>query len=63
MLILTRKPGEVIRIGADVEVTVLGIYGTQVRIGIKAPKDVAVDREEISQRKQAGIAPPHKGAA
>ena len=47
MLILTRRPGETIRIGDDVEVTVLEVKGNQVRIGITAPKDVAVHREEI----------------
>jgi carbon storage regulator len=52
MLILTRRTGEIIRIGADVEVTVLGIKGNQVRIGVKAPRDVIVDREEIAERKQ-----------
>ena len=52
MLILTRRVGETLKIGNDVDVTVLGIKGNQVRIGIKAPKDVAVHREEIFQRNQ-----------
>ena len=53
MLILTRKLGETIRIGESIVVTVLGVHGTQVRLGVAAPKDVPVDREEIAKRKQA----------
>jgi carbon storage regulator len=52
MLILTRRAGETLRIGDDVEVTVMAVNGSQVRIGIKAPRNVAVDREEIAERKQ-----------
>jgi carbon storage regulator len=52
MLILTRRTGETLRIGDDVEVTVMAVNGSQVRIGIKAPRNVAVDREEIAERKQ-----------
>ncbi|MFT7389123.1 MAG: carbon storage regulator [Candidatus Endobugula sp.] len=52
MLILTRKIGETLMIDDDVRVTVLEIKGNQVRIGIDAPKDVAVHREEIYQRIQ-----------
>jgi len=52
MLILTRRPGETLRIGEDIEVTVVAVHGSQVRIGINAPRDVAVDREEIAERKR-----------
>ncbi len=59
MLILTRRVGEVLNIGDNVEVTVLGIKGNQVRIGIKAPDDVPVHRAEIYERikkeKESGI--------
>lgn len=52
MLILTRRVGETLMVGDDVTVTVLGVKGNQVRIGVNAPKDVAVHREEIYQRIQ-----------
>jgi carbon storage regulator len=52
MLILTRRTGESLRIGDDVEVTVMAVNGSQVRIGIKAPRNIPVDREEIAERKQ-----------
>ncbi len=54
MLILTRRVGETLMIGDDVAVTVLGVKGNQVRIGVKAPRDVAVHREEIYERIQEG---------
>jgi carbon storage regulator len=61
MLILSRRPNESLCIGPDIRITVLGIKGNQVRIGIQAPKDVVVDREEVHARKQresSGTAAP-----
>ena len=52
MLILTRKVGESLLIGDDVSITILNIRGNQVKIGVQAPKDVSVHREEIYQRIQ-----------
>ncbi|MCC5794342.1 MAG: carbon storage regulator CsrA [Chromatiales bacterium] len=67
MLILTRRVGESVIIGNDVDITVLGVKGNQVRIGVKAPRDVAVHREEIYQRickeQQNGAALPKVSAA
>ena len=54
MLILTRRIGETLMIGDDVSITVLGVKGNQVRIGIDAPKDVPVHREEIYERIKGG---------
>lgn len=53
MLILTRKPGETIIIDDNVKISVLGVEGRQVRIGIDAPKEIAVHREEIYNKIQA----------
>jgi carbon storage regulator len=54
MLILTRRPQEALVIGDDVTVIVLGVHGSQVRIGVSAPKSVAVHREEVYERIRAG---------
>ena len=61
MLILTRRVGETLMVGDEVTVTVLGVKGNQVRIGINAPKDVAVHRKEIYQRikNEKGEEPSH----
>lgn len=53
MLILTRKIGESLLIGDDVEISVLSVRGNQVKLGVKAPKDVSVHREEIYHRIKA----------
>ena len=58
MLILTRRVGETLMIGDEVSVTVLGVKGNQVRLGINAPRDVAVHREEIYDRINQEAAEP-----
>ena len=60
MLILTRRVGESLMVGEEITVTVLGVKGNQVRIGVNAPRDVAVHREEIYNRIHGGEAPPQK---
>ena len=59
MLILTRRVGESLMVGDDISVTVLDVKGNQVRIGVNAPRDVEVHREEIYQRIKAGV--PQQG--
>ena len=59
MLILSRRVGETLMIGDEVTVTVLGVKGNQVRIGVNAPKDVAVHRQEVYER----IAKEHSASA
>lgn len=60
MLVLSRRLGEILKIGEDIELVVLGIYGNQIRLGINAPNEVAVDREEIRVRKKSGHLPSAK---
>ncbi|UDW83595.1 carbon storage regulator CsrA [Pasteurella canis] len=60
MLILTRKVGESLLIGDDISIMILNIRGNQVKIGIKAPKDVSVHREEIYQRIKQALDEPQQ---
>ncbi len=60
MLILMRRPGESIHIGPNIVVTLVGMERNRARIGIEAPRDIAVDREEIAVRKKNGDEPPQK---
>lgn len=61
MLILTRKANETLTVGNDVTVTILGIKGNQVRIGVNAPKEVAVHREEVFNRIKTETQQEHPG--
>ena len=65
MLILSRRVGETIIVGDDITITVLGLKGGQARLGIGAPRQVAIHREEIYQRKNAGASDgmPNGGAS
>ncbi len=58
MLILMRRAGESIHIGQDIVVTLISLDRNRARIGVQAPRDVAVDREEIAERKRSGVEPP-----
>lgn len=57
MLILSRRVGETIMIGEDIQVTILNLHGGQVRVGVAAPLHIVVDRAEIAQRKAQGLQP------
>lgn len=61
MLILMRRPGESIHIGPNIIVTLVGMERNRARIGVEAPREITVDREEIAERKKNGLEPPLKG--
>jgi len=63
MLILMRRVGETICIGDHIRVTVMSMERNRVRIGIEAPRDVIVDREEVAEKKRLGIEPPKRVAS
>ena len=63
MLILTRREGESVLIGDEVTITVLRVKGNQVRLGVNAPKEVSVQREEISERVRAQVSDATSGPA
>ncbi|TBU84480.1 carbon storage regulator CsrA [Phytopseudomonas dryadis] len=60
MLILSRNKGQTLMIGDEIQVTVLGVQGNQVRIGIQAPRELDVHREEIYERIRAGVPKPNQ---
>jgi len=60
MLVLSRRIGETLHIGNDIQVVVLGVNGNQIRLGIKAPREVSIHREEIYRRIQEGEEKPRK---
>ena len=60
MLILMRRAGESIHIGPNIIITLVSLDRNRARIGIQAPRDIAVDREEIAKKKQSGLEPPLK---
>lgn len=62
MLILTRKVGETLVIGGEIEITVLGQKGNQVRLGVEAPKEISVHRQEIQEKVVSENAGPDQGA-
>lgn len=63
MLVLTRTPQESIRVGEDISIVVIDIKGKQVRLGVNAPRNIAVDREEIYRAKHSRPAPANKPLA
>ena len=63
MLILMRRAGESIHIGPNIIITLVSLDRNRARIGIQAPRDIAVDREEIAKKKQSGLEPPLKRSA
>ena len=59
-LVITRRPGEILCVGSDIEIQIMEITGQQAKIAIRAPKEVRVDRWEVRQRQLAGIPPPSR---